>query len=442
MSQDLDLPSVSVIVLNYNGQEHLETCFRSLQGLDYPVDRLELMLVDNASTDGSVEFMRTHFPGVTLICNEHNYGFSKGNNIGARQASGEYVAFLNNDMRVDSLWLRELVKPLLHDPQVACAGSKILTWDGRHVDFGGVAANFYGYGFQIGWGQPAAACDEDKAILHACGGAMLIRRPVFLDAGGFDEDFFAYYEDLDLGWRLWVLGYQVVYAAQSRAYHVHHGYWKREPDEKKRLLYERNALSTVIKNYEEQNLQRILPVALMLLLRRAFLVADIDPRPYRSEPLAAFPGLYQEARTTPTAASRYTGRYYVGEAWRTLRRDGPGSLVSKTRAELLRRAAILRARWQRASGQRAPATPGQSVEVPRNTLSYLLAANDVVAWYGKLLEKRARIQAARRRSDTEILRLFGMPLEVCFFDPRYEQTQWELVRAFGIDQLFGMEQSV
>jgi len=395
------------------------------------------MLVDNASTDGSVEFVRARFPGVTLVRNERNYGFSKGNNIGARQATGEYVAFLNNDMRVDPQWLRELVKPTLRDPEIICTGSKILTWDGRYIDFGGVAINFYGYGFQIGQWQPASACAEDKPILHACGGAMLVHRGVFLDANGFDEDLFAYYEDLDLGWRLWVLGYQVVYAARSIVYHVHHGYWKREPDEKKRVLYERNALCSVIKNYDDDNLRRILPVALMLLLRRASLVADIDHRPYRSEPPAAFPERYEKVAVQES--SRYTRQYYVQEAWRTLRRDGVGTLAVKARDELGRRAQALRARWRRRSGQLAPAVPGQPVQVPRQAISYLLAANDVVNWYGQLLEKRTRIQAARRRPDAEIVQLFGMPLEVCFFDPAYEHTQRELVRAFGIDELFESE---
>ena len=95
-----ELPAVSVVVLNYNTREHLENCFGSLQHLLYPNDRLELILVDNASADGSVDFMQAKFPEVRLICNDQNYGFGKGNNLGAEQAKGELVAFLNADKRV------------------------------------------------------------------------------------------------------------------------------------------------------------------------------------------------------------------------------------------------------------------------------------------------------------------------------------------------------
>ncbi|HXV97794.1 MAG TPA: glycosyltransferase family 2 protein, partial [Anaerolineae bacterium] len=228
------LPFVSVIVLNYNTCEHLETCFRSLQQLIYPTDKLELILVDNASTDQSVAYVQTHFASVKLIVNDKNYGFSQGNNIGAAKAAGELIAFLNPDMRVDPRWLIELVKLLLEDTEVAAIGSKILNWDGQQIDFAGGAANFYGYGYQTGRGQEASAdFDQVMPTLFACGGAMVIRRQLFLEVGGFDEDFFAYYEDLDLGWRLWVLGYKVFLAPASITYHHHHGAWKKVADEKR-----------------------------------------------------------------------------------------------------------------------------------------------------------------------------------------------------------------
>lgn len=175
------LPSVSVIVLNYNTCEHLETCFSSLQQLDYPEDKLELILVDNASTDQSAEFIQTNFVDVKLVVNNKNYGFSQGNNIGAKTATGDLVAFLNPDMRVDKHWLLELIKPVLADTEVAAVGSKILSWDGHTIDFAGSAANFYGYGYQLGIGQPAQKrLHQANQILFACGGAMIIRRQTFL----------------------------------------------------------------------------------------------------------------------------------------------------------------------------------------------------------------------------------------------------------------------
>src|SRR6187455_3046398 len=94
------LPTVSVVVLNFNGLKHLDACFTSLLALDYPADRLELILVDNGSSDDSLSFMREHFPAVRLLETGGNLGFAGGNNFGAERASGEYVAFLNNDTRV------------------------------------------------------------------------------------------------------------------------------------------------------------------------------------------------------------------------------------------------------------------------------------------------------------------------------------------------------
>ena len=102
-------PSVSVIVLNYNGRQHLDDCFTSLLALDYPKDKLELMLVDNGSSDDSVEFTEKHFPSVRIVQSEENVGFASGNNLGAREASGEYIVFLNNDMRVDAQFVSQLI---------------------------------------------------------------------------------------------------------------------------------------------------------------------------------------------------------------------------------------------------------------------------------------------------------------------------------------------
>ncbi|MFQ5578631.1 MAG: glycosyltransferase family 2 protein, partial [Anaerolineae bacterium] len=289
------LPSVTVIVLNYNTRRHLQTCFESLQQTDYPPGKLQLMLVDNASHDDSLAFMAANFPDVTVVKNSRNLGFAGGNNAGARAARGELVAFLNPDMRVDPGWLAPLVSAVQGRPEVACAAAKILTWDGKHIDFGGSAMNLFGFGYQVGWGDPAPAHAEPREILAPCGGAMLIDRQVFLQAGGFDEDYFAYYEDTDLGWRLWVLGHKVMYVPQAVVYHIHHGAWGKEADEKRRVLYERNALYSIIKNYEDASLQKILPAALLLFIRRARLASDLNLAHFRTEPPSMAPHRFTEA---------------------------------------------------------------------------------------------------------------------------------------------------
>lgn len=273
------LPTVSVIVLNYNGKRHLETCFPSLLDLRYPKERLELVMVDNDSRDGSVEFMRRNYPAVRVIRNPENYGFAKGNNIGARESTGQYIAFLNNDSRVDPDWLMELVKPLSVDLDTVCVASKILSWDGKAVDFVGGKLNFYGYGFHVDYGAPYIDkyYDEDKFVPAPCGGAMLIDRAVFLQCGGFDEDFFAYFEDVDLGWRLWVLGYSVVLASKAIAYHKHHGTSSTIADHRRRVAFERNSFYTIFKNYQQENLNRVLPMALLMSAKRGLHDSEIDP---------------------------------------------------------------------------------------------------------------------------------------------------------------------
>src|ERR1700674_3175100 len=107
-----ELPSVSVVVLNWNGKGHLTACLDSLLALDYPASKLQILLCDNGSTDGSVKFVRKGFPKVTVVSLDRNYGFAEGNNRAAKEAMGEWVAFLNNDMWVEPQWLKNMVAPL------------------------------------------------------------------------------------------------------------------------------------------------------------------------------------------------------------------------------------------------------------------------------------------------------------------------------------------
>lgn len=264
----MELPKISVIVLNFNGKNHLETCFTSLARMDYPADKLELMLVDNASADGSAAYVREQFPQVRVVENADNLGFAAGNNVGAQAATGEYIAFLNNDTRVAPDWLRKLVEPCLQDEDAVCAASKMLGWDGKKADFVRSTMNFHGFAFQPEHGLLDLA-HAQRELIFPCGGAMLIRRDVFLELGGFDEDYFIYFEDMDLGWRLWLSGYRVVFAPEAIAYHRLHATMDAFSAFRKWVLFERNALVTLIKNYDDDNLAKILPGALMLMVARA-----------------------------------------------------------------------------------------------------------------------------------------------------------------------------
>lgn len=437
----MDSPDVSVIVLNFNSLQYLEPCFSSLSTLDYPADRLELILADNASSDGSLEFVRERYPQVRVVALPHNYGFSRGNNLAAAEARGKYVAFLNPDMRVEPTWLSELVKPALAANDVAAVGSRILSWDGKRIDFAGSLHNFYGHGWQVGFGdENISNYVENREILAPCGGAMLIDRQVFLDVGGFDEDFFAYFEDSDLGWRLWVMGYRAMLAARSVTYHVHHGAWGQVGHARKLVLYERNALYSLIKNYDDENLARVLPVALLLLLERAYLYArpGFDPVAFRVGTLPAEPSAQSCAPVAPppppSTKTPYTAGYYWRETWRTLRQGGPGALGSKTRAELDRRG------WTARLSRFVHPPARHEIEVPSTAFSALIAGSDVARFYPVMLEKRKRVQAARRRPDAEVVQLFHTPYQPNLLDPAYERIQRELVALFQLDQSFGRTQ--
>jgi GT2 family glycosyltransferase len=266
-------PSVSVVVVNFNGRGYLEDCLRSLRELDYPPEQVEVVFIDNASTDGSVELVRGSFPEVRVLVNDTNTGFSPAVNQGARVAGGEYLALINNDAEADRAWLREAVRVLEAERTVACVACKILRADRRTVDFAGGQMGFYGHGFAKDVEHSESAGGALRRTLFASGGAMVTRTALFLETGGFDETYFAFFEDVDFGWRLWVLGHEVVYVPDSKVFHRHHGTIERFGYARERYLLERNALATIFKNYEDDRLARTLPASLVLTIARGM---DVD----------------------------------------------------------------------------------------------------------------------------------------------------------------------
>lgn len=275
-------PLITVSIVNLNGSNYLKDCLESLKKLNYPTEKIEIIIVDNGSNDDSVEFVRNNYPEVKLICNNGNLGFAKANNQAAAEAKGDYVAFLNNDTKVDENWLIELLRPVYGSDEIICSGSKVLSFDGKSIDFAGGMINFEAKGFQIDYGRPKEKDNHniERFLPFVNGGAMLVKRDVFLNSGGFDEDFFAYYEDVDLGWRLWVLGYKVVFAPDSIIYHMHHGTSKAFSDDKLRYLKERNALISLYKNYGEQSLSAILAATFSNIFARIFTDFKFDYKSY------------------------------------------------------------------------------------------------------------------------------------------------------------------
>ena len=273
------LPRVSVIVVNYCGAEHTVTCLRALRDeLDWPADRLELICVDNASGDSSAQRIAAEVPQARLIRSATNTGFAGGCNLGVGKATGSIVAFLNNDARPHRDWVRAAVKVLHAEPDVAAVASKVLDWDGERIDYVDGGLTWYGMGYKPHIGKlDNGAHDTAHDVLFGTGAALLVRREVFTRLGGFDERFFMFCEDVDLGWRLNLRGYRVRYEPASIAYHRHHASLRGADPARETYLLERNALAALYKNVSDETLATVLPAALALAVRRATARGECDP---------------------------------------------------------------------------------------------------------------------------------------------------------------------
>ncbi len=341
---------VSVVTINWNGKAHLETLLPSLEATGCG----EILVVDNGSTDGSGAFVESRFPEVQLLENDSNQGFSHPCNQAAARAAGRYVAFINNDMRAHPDWLRSAL-PLLQGDTV-CVASRILDWQGERIDFNGSSLQYLGYALQRDLGRLVEEVSHEREVLFACGGALVIDRRVFLEAGGFDPDYFAIFEDVDLGWRLWVMGYRVAFAADSMTYHRGHSTLGTQQLPKVRYLMHRNALLTILKNYDEQRFRKILPLAIVMAIKRA----------------VHFSGINRES-------------FYIGSGVEAELPDGD----PEVRARLL------------------------------DSLTHMVAVDDVLEQFPRLLEKRKQVQQRRRRPDERILDLFIDPFRLLVEDPNY-----------------------
>ncbi|MEV0055159.1 glycosyltransferase [Saccharopolyspora shandongensis] len=276
---DSNLPVVSVIVVNYRGADDTITCLRALRDeLDYPADRLEVICVDNASGDGSAERIRAAAPEVRLIESDTNLGFAGGCNLAARSATGQVLAFLNNDAKPDRAWVRAAVAVLRSEPTVGAVASKVLDWEGRHIDFVDGGLTWFGMGYKRHAGEvDDGSHDAARDVLFGTGSALFVRAQLFAALDGFDERFFMFYEDVDLGWRLNLRGWRVRYEPGSLTFHRHHASMAEVSSAREHYLLERNALAALYKNVSDETLAKALPAAMALAVRRATARGEIDP---------------------------------------------------------------------------------------------------------------------------------------------------------------------
>jgi hypothetical protein len=204
--------------------------------------------------------------------NPRNYGFSLGNNIGAREAKGEYLVFLNIDTIVDKSWLMELSNVLSESPEVGAAQSKLLLMENpKLIDSVGHFIDWFGVSYVIGHGlEDKGQYNHVTEVFGATGAALVFRKNVFREVGGFDEDFFMLFEEDDLCWRTWLLGYKVLYVPRSVVFHKSGEIRSRDGNLRNIYLARRNRLASIIKNYSTKNLIRFLPVHISLMMAIAF----------------------------------------------------------------------------------------------------------------------------------------------------------------------------
>jgi len=251
-------PRVAVLVLNYNGKHFLKVCLESLRMQTYK--NFDAYVIDNGSTDGSVEYVKEQFSWVEVIELKRNLGFAKAYNEAIKMVEADFVALMNNDTRADENWLKELVNEIIDDKSVIAAGSKILLYDNPHlIHHAGAKITPIGGGVDIGLYDLDGKKYNIKRLVGAvCGAAMLVRKDLFLKVGGFDEDFFAYFEETDFCWRALLHGFKIVYIPDSVIYHVLAGSWSHESSPIRVFLGERNRLLTVLKNFEVRNVTKAL----------------------------------------------------------------------------------------------------------------------------------------------------------------------------------------
>jgi len=213
----------TVLIVNFNGRRHLGPCLGALEAQTFPRHRFEVVLVDNASADNSVELVRATFPWVRLVALTRNTGFAGGNNAGLPFAHGRFVALLNNDTMPDPYWLAELAAVVEANPGTAVASKLVFAHDPTTLNSAGLQVLRDGRAIDRGYRHNDAGQYEREAVVFAgCGAALVIDRDS-LDGSLFDPRYFVYYEDLDSTWRARLTGRAARYAPRSLVRHVHGG---------------------------------------------------------------------------------------------------------------------------------------------------------------------------------------------------------------------------
>jgi GT2 family glycosyltransferase len=260
---------IAVVILNWNGVKLLEQFLPSI--LAYSAEAT-IYVADNASTDASVAFVKSNFSSVHIIQNSRNFGFAQGYNEALQHIDAEVYALVNSDVEVTPNWLQPILTAFENEPQTAIIQPKILDYKNKaYFEYAGAAGGFidrYGYPFCRGRifdtiEKDTHQYDDDCSIFWASGACFFIRSSVYHDLKGFDADFFAHQEEIDLCWRAFNKGYQTKYSAKTTVYHVG-GATLQQGNPQKTFLNFRNSLLMLVKNLPKSRLYSVLFTRLIL----------------------------------------------------------------------------------------------------------------------------------------------------------------------------------
>lgn len=263
-------PKISLVVLNYNGIKLLKNYFDSIFKQTLLPD--EIMMLDNASVDESVKFVKKNYPGVKIVKNSFNEGTAEGTNIGFGRSRGEFIIFQSNDLALDKNCIKNLFAAIVDDDKIGIATSVLLRESDylknkkKIIDNAGGIMDKYGFGMQKYPFVNYKKIPERGEVFFAYGGSFIIKRDVFKMAGGFDRRFFTLNDDIDLSWRVRLLGLKIIYTKQSFVFHkgsatLGRGFSRFQ----KRYLSQRNNIRSVLKNYFWQDYLMQLPIYFLLL---------------------------------------------------------------------------------------------------------------------------------------------------------------------------------
>lgn len=270
---------LTIIIPNYNGISYLKRCFKSLQNQD---KEYLVVVVDNGSDDGSTEYVKENYPQHTLITNQENLGFSKAVNQGIKISKSKYVLLLNNDTELEPHCISNLLECMSGDDIFAVSSKMIRHQERDKMDDAGDEYTVLGWTLKVGDGKSPDKYTSKREVFSACAGAALYRRDVLLDLGLFDENFFAYLEDVDIGYRARINGYRAVYCPEAVVYHHTSSTTGSRYNQFKIKLSARNNIYLAYKNMPWPQLVVNLPFLMVgFLLKYLFFIKKGQGRYYR-----------------------------------------------------------------------------------------------------------------------------------------------------------------